>query len=377
MNFPLRCWLVLGLLPLVSVRAQWAQQTVVAPSAVSFDATISGGTTFVAYESAGNIYVTAKGYGEAGWSAASLLGAGTAPSITTGTGGLNVAYLVGNNVNVSANSGSGWSGADLGNINGSFQVQLRTDSSGAMYLLTNGSGTGGRGSLDLATNTGSGWGGGFTNLAYGWYDSGSGNYYHQGVLAASPHAAGYRLAYEINNWGGNASWSDKGITTSGFASNASAGASWNGFDMVLPDGGLFFNASGGLFGYLNGGNAYATVFDGTTWNGAVNLGAASGLSVNGADHSLVVFSSSGNLMQWDGTTTAAVSYLASPLAGTAPLLVDDGATAHLLYLDGGGQLTYLQAIPEPAGWAALCGLLAFGARMWRRRPDGSAPANRA
>lgn len=168
-----------------TLHAQWTQSSVVSATVSSYDLTLDNGTTTVAYESAGNIYVASKGYLAAEWSSPQLVGAGAKPSVVMAAGGPVVAYMSGSNVMVSSRAGSNWDTVNLGAVNGSIRAMLRMDGAGTLYLLTEGSGTSGRGSLDIATNSGGGWGA-FTNLYYGWYDSGSGAYYHQGVRPPHP-----------------------------------------------------------------------------------------------------------------------------------------------------------------------------------------------
>ncbi len=186
----------------ISVRTMavgWKQKNTVTASVTNtnYDLTLNGTTVYVAYENAGNIYVTSKAFGSSNWTAPQLVAVGTQPSITTRSGVPYMAYVVGNHVNVASNNGSSWSSTDLGAVAGTFRVMLRTDGAGTMFLMAE---SGGYGSFDLASNDGSGWSA-FTNLFTGYYDSGSGNYAHQMVLAADPGGAGYKWACEADNWG--------------------------------------------------------------------------------------------------------------------------------------------------------------------------------
>lgn len=361
--------LLAAALPL-SAQLTWSQNSVVAATAANYDITAYGGTTYVAYESSGNIYVTYKANSATTWAAPEILAEGSAPSIAIGADGLNVGFIGSSGVIVgtAASPGSGWNYTTFGDINGTQWLRLRTDNTGTMYLLSQGSGNAGRGSIDIATNTGAGWIAP-VNLAYGWYDSGSGNYYHQAQLAASTSAAGYRLAYEADNWGGRADWSSSSFTTSGFSPDTGVGFPGYQNGGVLFQNSLSVGASGAIFGYSMSGTGYVRTFNGTTWGSDVSLGSISSLAVDATNmyaNTFVVYSQGGNLMQYNGTTNEAVSYSLAALAGTAPVLFGDGMVEHLLYLDGSGQLMYAQAVPEPATWAALAGLAALGVVLARR-----------
>jgi hypothetical protein len=311
----------------------WKQKNTVTASvtATNYDLTLSGTTAYVAYENNGNIYVTSKDFGLAGWKTPQLVAAGTQPSITTLSGVPYVAYVVGNNVNVASYNGSGWSSTDLGAVAGTFRVMLRTDGTGTMFLMGE---SAGYGSFDLATNNGSGWSA-FTNLITGAYADHQGNYYHQVVLATAPGGAGYKMAFEADNWGGQASWSAKWLTTSGFSPDTSSTEwGWNSGG-TLGAGGLALTSTGAVFGYSVNGVGYVNVYNGTAWAGAISPGNASTVSVSALNGTFAVFSSdTGTLRQFDGTTSADIGYALAPVAGTAPLLVaaSDGSQ-HFLFLD--------------------------------------------
>lgn len=352
-----------------TLHAQWTQSSVVSATVSSYDLTLDNGTTTVAYESAGNIYVASKGYLAAEWSSPQLVGAGAKPSVVMAAGGPVVAYMSGSNVMVSSRAGSNWDTVNLGAVNGSIRAMLRMDGAGTLYLLTEGSGTSGRGSLDIATNSGGGWGA-FTNLYYGWYDSGSGAYYHQGVLATAPDAAGYRLAYERDSWGGQVSYSTKYLTTGGFPSNPSPGYGWNTVGTIAP-GGLAYTSSTGVFGYTIGGTGYLTVFDGASWSAASSLGAVGKVAVSADGGVYAVYDQGGILRQFDGSTSTDLLYESATVSGNSPLLYGssdaNGVSHHLLFTDGSSQLVYMTtAVPEPGAWAALAGVAVLVFTWFRR-----------
>lgn len=355
-----------GALPVSAQTWTWTENSVIAPSATRYDLAVSGSTVYVAYENSGTIYVTSR-TGSGNWSSPTTIGAGSAPSITVSGATVNLAFVNSSTVQVATYSGSWSAASSLGNINGTTRVMLRTDGAGTMYLLSEGSGTSGRGSLDLATNTGSGWGS-FTNLAYGWYDSGSGLYYHQGILATGA-GTGYRLGLEVDNWGGQASWSSKALTTSGFSSDSSMGYGWNSSGLLGNSALALGTGGNAIFGHVVSGTGYIDLYNGTTWAGAASLGSATYVSVGYFEETpFAIYASGGQLYQTVGGAPSAVAVGETSLSGSSPLLFTWGdQNAMMLYLDGSNQLVLASAVPEPAAYAACAGLLALAAVAWRRR----------
>jgi hypothetical protein len=342
--------------------------TTVGSSVAAYDFNLSGGYTHVAYESGGNVYYTEQAFNTTAWSAPVLLGAGTGPSITLSAGTPYVSYLNGGTVNVSTFSGS-WTSTDLGT--GAERANIRTDSAGTVHLLS--SVTSGYGSINYTQNSGAGWSAN-TNLASGWYGSGSGNYYHQAVMTTSLNAAGYNFIFDFQNWGGRVSWSSESIESSGLPGWPSPGLGWNS-GIAIGAGGLSIAANGKIMaGYVNGGTGFVQAYDGAAWT-ATNLGAASDVSVlsDAAGGNFAYFVSGGNIMRsFNGGAAEAVLVDGTAASGLNPSFAYvDAEKSQLFYRDSVTNNLMSYSVPEPGtfGMLAMWGtLIAFMRRQRTQIP---------
>lgn len=341
--------------------------TAVGNSVTSYDFNLSGGITHVAYESGGNIYYTEQTFDSNSWSAPQLIGAGTGPSIAFQAGTAYVSFINGGTLNVSSYSGS-WSSTDLGT--GAETANIRTDSAGTIHLFS--SVTSGYGSINYTQNLGNGWAAN-TNLATGWYGSGSGNYYHQAVMTTGANAVGYQFIYDFQNWGGRVSWSSESIETSGLSGWPSPGVGWNS-GTIIGAGGLSIAANGNIMaGYMNGGIGYVQSYNGAVWSG-VSLGSATNVSVfcDASGGNIVNYVSSGLLYQSldGGTTSQNVTISGTNAAGSQPLYQYlDSERSQLFYIDSATGSLMSYSVPEPSAiWLVLLAAGAFFSRrpLWRQ-----------
>jgi len=342
---------------LATVHATSNFTTVINSAVTSYDFSISGGVTSVAYESAGNVYFTQQAFNTATWSAPTLLGVGTGPSLSLSGGTAFVSYILAGTVNVASFSGGSWSSTDL--LTGATNAKLRTDSAGTLHLLS--SVNSGYGSINYTSNAGSGWAAN-TNIATGWYDSGSGNYYSQAILATSASATGCSYIFEADNWGGRASWSSKGIAASGLTSWPNPGTDWNTSETIGFNGLSLATDGHAMAGYQLGGTGYVQSFDGTTWT-EMNLGAASDVMVlaDAVGGDFVYYASGGILKQSLGGAAAQDVMIGGlTVAGYRPDFgYLDAEQSQLFYLDSTTNYLMSYAVPE-SGSIVLCLLAGAG-----------------
>jgi hypothetical protein len=130
---------------------------------------------------------------------------------------------------------------------------------------------------------------------------------------------------------------------------------------------------------------YAT-YDGSAWqtytvdNSATNLGlyASLALDSNNRPHFAYLNNTGADLKHayYNGSTflTETVDSFGN-VGQWTDIAVDDAGGLHISYYDYGSQdlkYAYLAAVPEPATYAALAGLLALGLAVSRRRRQSSA-----
>jgi len=330
--------------------------TTVGSSVTAYDFNISGGYTHVAYESSGNVYYTEQAFDTATWSAPVLLGAGTGPSITFSAGTPYVSYINGGTVNVSTLSGS-WTSINLGT--GAERANIRTDSAGTIHLLS--SVTSGRGSINYAQNSGAGWSVN-SNIATGWYDSGSGYYFHEAVMTTSLNATGCNYIYDFQNWGGRVSWSSESIESSGLPGWPSPVIGYQS-GITIGAGGLSIATNGNIMaGYVNGGTGYVQSYNGSSWT-AISLGAASDVSVlsDAAGGNFVYFVSGGNIKRsLNGGASETVLVDGTAVSGVNPSFgYVDAEQNQLFYRDSVTNNLISYAVPEPGTY----GILAMGGTL--------------
>ena len=211
-------------------------------------------------------------------------------------------------------------------------------------------------------NNGSGWSSPEI-LRDGWYDSGSGNYFSQSSIAAFADGS-YSLAYQFDNWGGRASWSEKwaGVSGPGTASIGVGGLPWDGSTIQLSRRSVSAISEDGsphaVFACAINNKLYAAINEGTGWNWLLQdygSGSAPAVSWTGA----VYADLDGNLhfvtSDEQGVVDEQITYQGNQLSGTAPLIwsMED---KFFLFRDGNGILQFganIAPVPEPASVVSL------------------------
>ncbi|MBP7708284.1 hypothetical protein KA107_01250 [Candidatus Pacearchaeota archaeon] len=243
---------------------------VVTSDASSLDAAIdSAGNIYSAYDAGGNVYIR-KNLGNA-----EFVSAGSGPVISIDS--LDNIHIIYNNLGLQYKKKTGSTWSDERSVNGgTVFYSLDTDSANLAHIASDSGGTGGRGHVVYVRDNGNGtWSDPIVEMV-GWYDSGSGNYYHQPVIRIDSND-NYYLAYEGNNWGGRASWSEKSVniaSNSIYGSIGVGGINWNA-GVGLNKNSLTVSDDGAYLAYTDGGTQYL-VFVNNTWNVLTSFPASSG-----------------------------------------------------------------------------------------------------
>ncbi len=211
------------------------------------DATTDGaGNLYTAYTVGANIYIKRNR------GAAELVSPGSNPAIAVdASGNIHIVYNNGG-LKYKKRTGGVWS-AERSVTGGTVFYSIDTDAGGIAHIASEAPGTGGRGHIRYVKDNGTSWD--ILWEAYGWYDSGSGNYYHQPVIRID-NADKYHLAYEFDNWGGNANYSSRYIqiaSNSAFGDKGSPGYNWNA-GVGLTKNALTLNGAEAYVAYTDGGN---------------------------------------------------------------------------------------------------------------------------
>ena len=254
----------------------------------------SAGNTHAVYERDGNIYYTYS-YGDSK-QAEELVGAGSSSSIAVDSNNVpHLVYLSGGSVMYVNRTGGSWNTPV--SIAAANWANLDVDSQRNAHIVYDDGGTGGRGHVVYRKM--------YVNgtlsdpiLEYtGWYDSGSGSYYHNPVIKIDSLDY-YHVAFEQDSWGGRASWSSKAV-------------------VIVSD--------------KSGGSSSRGGFD---WNGGVSYGKNS-LAIDGANNAHFIYTS--------GTTYQGVissgNWLETSLGSlSSPAIASKGSTIGIAYVSGGDSL---------------------------------------
>lgn len=325
----------------------------------TYDLALSGNNVHVAYVSGGHVINASRSFAATTWSYQDL-GVGAAPSIAGNTAGHFALSFINNDaVYVSAD------GAAPVNVAGGSRANLALAPNSTIHLLTQG-GYGGNRSYDFGYLTqalGGAWSP-LAVLASSYYDSGFGNYYQQSTISAKD--TGYFFAFEQQNWGGRASWSDKSFNATNGTAAFAHGAGWND-GLEITANGLTSGALETAFVFTHNGNIYAATSNGTTWTPESLIATGSQASVDAEQQLAIAYVNSGNLMLYLDGLAANVLLDAQSLTGTNPIIRTSANANFLLYSDGGSTLSLLHDaanVPEPS---ALALLLLGSATFLRRR----------
>jgi hypothetical protein len=298
----------------------------------SIDAAMdASGNLHLVYVRGGNVYYK-RNLGDE-----ELVAAGSEPAIAVDASGIaHVAYMSGGLVYYNNRTGGSWqTPVSLAHANPGY-LDIDVDASAKAHIVY-GANDDGDSYYEIfyATNST----GAFVEslLADGWYDSGSGNYFHRPCIKVDGSGY-YHIAYEQDNWGGRASWSDKGIS---MTTNATSGSgSTGGFD----------------------------------WNGGVTV-ARNGVVIDGSGLGHVLYYSGSTL--YDGTVGASWS-ATSFASGSQPSMASYGSTIAAAYNDGSNNVTYIESTGSGYGSAqTVCSgqnpvvVLHGGRYILFERSDGS------
>jgi|GEM_PF-1182362 len=212
-------------------------------------------------------------------------------------------------------------------------------------------------------NNGSGWSSPEI-LRDGWYDSGSGNYFSQSSIAAFADGS-YSLAYQFDNWGGNANWSTRwaGVSGPGTTNIGIGGLPWNSTNIQLSRRSVSAisengSPSGAIFACAINNKLYAAIYNGTEWSWLLQNyegGSAPAVSWTGGVYADLEGKLHFVTSDEQGVSNELITYQGNPLSGTAPL-IHSMEDKFFLFRDGNGMLQFgakIAPVPEPASVVSL------------------------
>jgi len=341
-----------------------------AAEAGKYDFAITEAAAHVAYVKQGQVYYATITASNLTWQITSL-GAGDWPSIAGNRAG-DVSLVYSNAGNIyEASNFNAWTPTVIGQ---GTKPSISSNYFGpGFHLLVEGNyDSDGYTEIVHSFNAGSGWSP-FETLLDGWYDSGSGNYYGQSSIAVLMDGS-YAIAYEFQNWGGRASWSNKEAVASGSSiGSTSVSTGWNN-SIVLSRRAIASVSDENpmaAYGCSIDGQIYAAFYDGTQWQwlSGLGTGGAPSISWGGA-----AFTGSDGNMRFVRVDEGQVyleniTYGGANLAGSDPIIwaIPEG-DVFVLFRDGQGNLQFgISTIPEPNTLAPMFfGLLGAGGFLLRR-----------
>lgn len=310
----------------------------------SVDVAVDGdGNTHVVYARGGNIYYKLNINDE------ELIGAGSDPAIAVTAAGVpHVVFIAGGMATYAHRTTGSWSTPASLTYGSTGFVDIDVDGSAKAHIVyaCNVDGDGYAEIVYAKNTTGS-----FveTVIADGWYDSGSGNYFANPNIKIDGSGK-YHIVYEVDNWGGRASWSNKNLYLLSDAASGSGGS--EGFDwnagVTTGKNSLALDAAGNAYVlYYSGGTMYYGVMT-SSWTG--------GALVAGSQGAIAVYGSTVAIAYNDGTDHIAYNLNTGSGFGT-PQTVDAGRypsvalnyAHHILYdkSDGSDREIYLASDMAP------------------------------
>ncbi|MDH7602677.1 MAG: PEP-CTERM sorting domain-containing protein [Armatimonadota bacterium] len=382
-RFPQVIWAVLASVVIISAPAAALDLDLLLPVGSAdehqYDFATTPGAAHVVYRSGGNVYYATISKDNMNWSVRSL-GPGNWPTVAGNAyGQVVVAYENGGTI-YEVGPHNGWvpSAVVSGISGGKPVISSPFFASGWQMVITGNCDGDSYAEVVRVANSGSGWSSPQV-LLDGWYDSGFGNYYPQAGIAAFADGS-YALAYEADNWGGRASWSDKWVGVSGVGPNFGVGADWYASLQLsrrpvsaISEGSLPGKA---VFACSVNNRIYAGINDGSGWVWLLSNydgGSAPAVSWSGG-----VFADAGGVLRFvtsddQGIVIEPLVYQGTNLTGSAPLIwaMED---KFFLFRDPSGVLqlgaSFVNVVPEPASLVSLfvgvAGFLGVSARRKNR-----------
>ncbi len=284
----------------------------------------STGKLYSVYSSGGNVYLREDRM------PAELVSAGSGPVIAIDSAdNIHVLYNNGG-LRYAKRTGGVWS-ASRSVPGGTVFYSMDTDSAGMAHIASDDGGTGGRGHIVYVKDTGSAWSDPIWEAA-GWYDSGSGNYYHQPVIRIDSNDK-YHLLYEADNWGGRASWSDKSLNIVSDAAGGTAGVGgidWN-TGVGVTKGAVALAGSDAYVTYWSGGTEYVAQIGGGTWAIKTSFPGTAG-AISSKNSSIGIAYVDGGHVKYIESAGTSFTPAADIGAGSAPVPVL--GSRHVYYQDG-------------------------------------------
>ena len=329
-----------------------------------YDMALTDGAAHVVYTKSGNVYYAVATKDNLTWNVTNL-GPGSWPTIASDiNNNVMVAFENGGTI-YGAGTSTGWTPTPiLGGIPGGKPILSSPFFTSGWQMVVEGDYDGDpRDEIVRLVNAGSGWSGPEL-LLDGWYDSGFGNYFRQPSIAAFADGS-YSLAYQFDNWGGQARWSERWAGVTGPGTNQQigiGGLSWNWPEIQLSRRSVSAISHDGspraVFACAIGNKLYAAINEGEGWNWLLydyGSGSAPAVSWTGA----VYADLNGNLhfvtSDEQGVIDEQITCQGSQLTGTAPLIwsMED---KFFLFRDENGMLQFgacIAPVPEPASIVSL------------------------
>ncbi len=326
-----------------------------------YDFATTSGAGHVVYRSGGDVYYATISKDNMNWTVRNL-GPGNWPTVTSNVYGEIVVAYENGGVIYEVGPHNNWAPSAVisGIYGGKPILSSPFFASGWQMLVTGNLDGDGYAEVVRVSNSGSGWSAP-EMLLDGWYDSGYGNYYPQASIAAFADGS-YALAFEAQNWGGRATWSNKWVGVTGLGPAFGVDTDWyasiqlsrRAVSPISED-----TSAKAVFACAVNNRIYAAVNEGSGWTWLLNGydgGSAPALSWSGG-----VFADTGGVLRFvtstdQGLVIEPLVYQGVNLTGSSPLIwaMED---KFFLFQDPNGVLqlgaSFVNVVPEPTSLVSL------------------------